>query len=127
MRTMAAIFLFLHGAAHLVGFFGAWRLLPVSVGAPRPFGYAHVPEALVRAVGVLWAATAMAFAVLAAVSLRQSMWVGTWSLSALAVVCCVSAALCLTMFRRAKVGLVIDLLIVCSIGLALGTEWFALF
>jgi hypothetical protein len=78
MRTVLALFLFLHGIAHLPGFLVAWQLRSFP---DMPFrttifaGPLDVGHAGIRAIGVAWLVTAFAFALTAAgVLMRAKCW-----------------------------------------------------
>lgn len=121
MRTLAAALLLLHGMAHLVGFFGAYRLSAQVPHSTLLFGgRVNVGEPGIRVIGLLWALVAVAFGVAAAGTLLQAAW---WLPAAL-ITASISAALCLTTMRETKVGLVLDLLIVFAVGMAFGVDWF---
>jgi hypothetical protein len=74
VRRAAALFLFAHGFAHMVGFLGSWQL---GEFADAPYttrilnGAVDVGDAGIRLVGLLWIAGAAGFAVAAFELLRR--------------------------------------------------------
>jgi hypothetical protein len=111
MMIALGVFLVLHGVAHLVGFAGSFRLLPPDKMAHTTMlfaGRVDVGEAGMRAMGVGWLVAAVGFLVAAVgVFLRAD-----WALTATVVVAAGSLALCLAQLPEAKIGLVIDVLII---------------
>ena len=111
MKVLAAIFLVLHGFAHLVGFVGAFGL---GKGVPHQTtvlaGKVDLGEPGIRAVGALWALVALAFAAAA-----FGLFFGaTWTSPFLLATTLASLALCAIHVPEAKIGLVIDVFILLA-------------
>ena len=111
MRWLLAAFVAAHGIAHLVGFAVTWQLT-VSKDVPYTTtvlnGRVDLGDGGIRVVGLLWLALAIAFAgVAAALALRAA---GAWS--ALAWAIAASTCLCLVSLPAARIGLVINALLV---------------
>jgi hypothetical protein len=107
VRYALAALLAAHGVAHLVGFLVPWRLM----AAPgMPFrttllaGRVDVGVAGLRAVGVFWLLTAVVMVATALGLAVQARWAGSLVLPVLAV----SLALCLVELPQARIGLVLN-------------------
>jgi uncharacterized membrane protein YphA (DoxX/SURF4 family) len=115
MRIVLAALLALHGIAHLVGFVGSWQL-DSSGGIPYKTtvlaGHVNVGDAGVRALGVLWLVTAIAFVVTAAGTALGMQW---WA-KAVAVVATLSLALTIVQWPEARVGLFVNVGILIALG-----------
>jgi hypothetical protein len=107
----AAIFLVLHGFAHLVGLVGAFGW---SKDVPHRTtvlaGRADLGELGIRAVGGLWAAVALLFATTALGILMRATWISPLLLATTMV----SLVLCAISLPEAKIGLVIDIVILAA-------------
>src|SRR5688500_13468192 len=112
MRVAFALFLVLHGIAHLVGFLTPWGLIPTSTASSTT---ARVPTALfngrvilgdsiARGFGVIWLIAGVAI-VLAAIGLwrRES-----WALSAIIGWTAASLILCLAWWPAARIGFFVN-------------------
>jgi hypothetical protein len=112
IRYGAAIFLVLHGFAHLVGFVGAFGL---SKDVPHRTtilgGRADLGEHGTRAIGSLWAVVAIAFAASAIGILSRA----TWTSPVLLCTTLASLALCAVTLPDAKIGLVLDILVLAAL------------
>src|SRR5687768_4679965 len=97
MRIAFALFLLLHGFAHLVGFLLPWGMLPApgpgEVPPPNPNvlfgGRLTLGDSAARGLGVFWLIAALAFAIVAYGVWRQT----PWSRTALIIVALASLAL----------------------------------
>jgi nicotinamide riboside transporter PnuC len=109
VKYLAAIVLVLHGFAHLVGLVGAFGW---SQGVPHRTtvlaGRADLGEFGIRVVGTLWAVVALAFAATALGIVSRA----TWTSPLLLATTLASLALCAIRLPEAKIGLVIDIVII---------------
>lgn len=105
MRLIAALFLALHGVAHLVGFRAAfWPAPGAPVRSSLFGGLLGVGYFGTRALGLLWLALALGYVLSAILFLIRS---PSWTAATLGVTC-VSAMMCLLFWPQASVGLIID-------------------
>lgn len=77
MRMAFAVFLLLHGIAHGVGFVGSWQLgefRAAPLDTTLLGGRLDIGVAGIRAVGILWLVTGLAFAVCAVGVWRSLEW-----------------------------------------------------
>jgi hypothetical protein len=111
MRLLAALFLFAHGVAHLVGFRAAFwtpisglrtSLLGGLVGI-GPFGY--------RALGVAWLLVALGYWLSAGMLLARS----AGFLHCALLTTLVSASMCLLFWPEARIGLLLDVLLLAGL------------
>jgi hypothetical protein len=111
MQTAAAIFLAMHGLAHLVGFAGAWRL-----GEPGRVlhkanifgGRLMLSETQLRAAGLLWFAGALAFLAVAVLLYTAH----PLAFHGILVAAIFSAVLCLGFMPEARIGFVINIALI---------------
>lgn len=107
MRFALSALLAAHGVAHLVGFAVPWRL---TTAPDMPFkttllaGRVDVGEAGIRLVGVLWMLTAVVMVAAALGLAVQARWAGSIVLPVVAV----SLVLCLVELPQARIGLVLN-------------------
>ena len=118
MTLLFTMLLLLHGIAHGVGFAVPWRLIQspgVRYGTTLVSGRVDVGAVGIRIVGVLWLLTGLAF-----IATAVGMWMGmpNWS-ATVGVVAGVSLVLCLLAWPDARIGVLVNLLIL--VALALGT------
>ena len=110
MRIVLALLMALHGIAHLPGFTVPWKLThsaEMPYGTTLLAGRVDVGDAGIRAVGVLWLLTALAFAAAA---------FATWTERAgwlpLAIACAlVSLVLSVLALPASRIGVGVNLLI----------------
>jgi hypothetical protein len=109
MLILLAGLMVLHGAAHLVSFFEAWRLVPGGFPYKTTVlaGRVDLGDGGVRAVGVIWLFVSVAFVVASVGAVAGATWwvpmaVGTTFTSLL---------LTSTEWPEARVGVAINLLI----------------
>jgi len=125
MRIALAILMALHGVAHLVGFAGAWSLAPEGVPYKTTVlaGHVDLGDVGIRAVGLLWLATAAAFLFAGLAAVRGTAW---WPQLALGVAA-VSLLLSATEWPEARIGVAINALIITALIAArwLGRLWAA--
>ena len=117
MRIVLAVLMAVHGVAHLVGFAGAWKLVPGGFPYRTTVlgGQVDLGNAGIRAVGLLWLITAVAFVTVAVGAVAGVAW---WAPAALAIAT-VSLLLTVLEFPEAHTGAVIDIAII----MALGAGW----
>jgi len=115
MYIVFAVFLFLHGFAHLVGFAGPWGV----AGMMKPYGEllgGRIPTGLVgmRIVGIFWLLGTLAFAAAALGVLRHSPW---WP--AVTLVAAVgSLVLSILGLPESRLGIPINIVIISALILA---------
>jgi hypothetical protein len=121
MTWAIAALLVAHGFAHLVGFVGSFALMPAKVPHATTLlgGRLDVGEGGIRAVGVLWLAAALAFFVMATATVLRTDW---WA-RATAVVALASLALCLTSLPEAKIGIIVNVVIIVLVAVAVRASW----
>ncbi len=121
MHYAIAVFIAIHGFAHLVGFVVPWRLAEL---AEMPYstllfgGKLDVGDTGIRFVGLLWLVVALGyFATAGAIAFLLLWW-----LAALFVVTVFSLLLCIVGWPHSKIGLFLDvgILAVFAIGWILG-------
>ena len=116
-RRAAAVFLALHGPAHMLAFAVAWRLTesPDLPYATEIFGgRLDVGDVGARVVGLLWVAAALAFVVAA-----YRLWIAAPTAVALVTGAALfSTLLCLTDPGPAKVGLAINAIVLAAAAVA---------
>jgi len=117
MRIMLAILMAVHGIAHLVGFAGAWHLVPGGFPYRTTVlgGQLDLGNAGIRVVGLLWLITSVAFV---AVAMGAVAGVAGWVPAALTIAM-VSLLLSVLEFPEAHLGVVINIAII----MALGAGW----
>lgn len=125
MRVAIAVFLLLHGLAHLVGFLEPWGLVSETGthGAARRTGVLlggrSLTIGLARGSSVLWLAAAGAFSIVA-----YGVWQGTpWSLGALIAVLIVSLVLTVVWWPAARIGAGINVALLVGV-VAIGVGQF---
>ena len=113
MRLMIAALMALHGIAHFVGFAGAWRLAPGDFPYRTTVlnGRVDLGNVGIRVMGMLWAALAIAFVTVAIGAVGGATW---WPLAALGVATA-SLLLSAVHFPEARLGVVINLLIIAAL------------
>jgi hypothetical protein len=116
MYAAFAVFLVLHGFAHLVGFVGSWELA-ASVPPQNALLAGRIPLSLasMRWVGIFWAIIALAFVIPAVGIMRQTPW---WPAATL-IVAFASLVLCVLGLPQAKVGAIVDVVIIAGVLLML--------
>ena len=85
MRTAIALLMALHGIAHLPGFLNSWELVTLEEIPYRTTvlsGTLDVGDAGIRALGLLWLAAAVTFAVAAGGALTHGSWWIPWAAGA---------------------------------------------
>jgi hypothetical protein len=114
MQTVLAVFVALHGLAHLVGFAGAWQL-----GEPGRVlhksnifgGRFKLSSSQLRLAGLLWLICALAFIVVAVLQHAVSPFFPAVALGVAAT----SGLLCLAFLPEARIGLAINVMIIAAV------------
>ena len=119
MRSIIAIFLVLHGAAHMVGFLAPWGVAPRGAdGAPPPAldslfgGRISLSQSAARGIGIVWLVVALLFAIVSIAWWRHA----PWSTSALVGVIVLSLLLSIAWWPAARIGAFINIALL--VGLA---------
>jgi hypothetical protein len=123
MLNLLAVIFFLHGGAHLVGFLGSWRLAEnIPYKTTVLAGAYDVGDAGIRVAGVAWLVTALAFMVAAVAIVARWPW---WpALSLVAVLA--SLLMCLVAWPEARIGAVLDVVLLAVMFHGLRFGWFEL-
>ncbi|HEX6643233.1 MAG TPA: hypothetical protein VF037_01065 [Gemmatimonadales bacterium] len=112
MRIAIAIFLALHGFAHVVGFAGSFGLAEsVPYKTTVLGGTVDLGDAGMRAFGILWLVGAAAFLVASASAMSNQDW---W-VKATLVAASFSLVLSLMALPEARIGVLLDGLIIAAI------------
>lgn len=120
MRIVFACLLLAHAFAHLVGFFGAFRL-----GRRIPYrttildGSVDVGDIGVKLMGLLWLAIGLAIAVAGVAALLDTSW---WKLLTISTISA-SFVMCLLEWPAAKIGGMIDLVVLTGVLLGARVAW----
>ena len=110
MSQLLVALLFIHGAAHLVGFAGPWRLIDaegVTYQSSLFGGRIQVSASTMRALGIGWLLLACGFFASGVVAMVGAAW---WSDATVGLVCA-SLALCAASWPAARVGVVANLVV----------------
>ncbi|SRR6266542_179938 len=112
MYVVFALFLLLHGFAHLVGFAGPWGLAS-SVTPQSTLLAGRIPTgmAVMRIVGIFWLGGALVFTIAAVGVLRHTAWWPAFTFGAAVA----SLLLCILNLPQAKLGIPINIAIVLAI------------
>lgn len=122
MRIVLGLLMIVHGIAHLVGFAGSFGLSRDIPFKTTVLG-GHVDVGLLgtRALGVLWLACALAFLGVGTGAIIRTGW---WQSYAI-FVGAISLALCLVELPAAKIGAVVDVVVLAAILVGRQHGWFA--
>lgn len=113
MRIALAVFLALHGFAHFVGFAGSFGLAEsIPYRTTVLGGTVDLGDTGIRAFGVLWLLAAGAFLVASAAAMTSQEW---W-LKALLVAATGSLVLSLMTLPEARIGVLLNVLILAAVG-----------
>lgn len=113
MRIALAVFLALHGFAHFVGFAGSFGLAEsIPYRTTVLGGTVDLGDTGIRAFGVLWLLAAGAFLVASAAAMTNQEW---W-LKALLVAATGSLVLSLMTLPEARIGVLLNVLILAAVG-----------
>jgi hypothetical protein len=122
MRLALALFMLLHGVAHIVGFLGAWhpeRLAGFSYHTTIFGGLFSVGDAGIRLLGLFWLGLAIAFVAVAGFTMANR---PGWIPYALGITT-VSFAFCLIGWPDAKIGVGVNAAIALAIVLGQRSGW----
>ena len=111
MRVAFAVFLFIHAAAHVVGFLSQSFLVGVEDRGSNPaylLSSLDRDHGLVRALGVVWLVCAVGFAIAGIGVLQQA----DWTIPVLVAATVVSTAMSVMWVREAPFGLVANLIVI---------------
>jgi hypothetical protein len=115
MRIALAVLMALHGVAHLVGFVGSWQLAGPDSNIPYKTtilaGRLDLGGPGVRAMGVFWLVTAIAFMLTSVGALTTHPW---WIVAALGVTL-FSLTLCIVGLPETRIGIAVNLLILAML------------
>ena len=115
MRIALAVLLALHGVAHLVGFVGSWQLAGPDSSIPYKTtilsGRLNIGGPGVRAMGVFWLLTAVAFVLTAVGALTSHPW---WTIAALSVTL-FSLTLCIVALPETRIGVAVNVFILAAL------------
>ncbi|HEX7668595.1 MAG TPA: hypothetical protein VF395_03385, partial [Polyangiaceae bacterium] len=115
MRILVALLLLVHGAAHLVGFVGAWRLVKTVPYQPALFGgLVDLGDLGAKGVGVFWLLVAAAYAVAAGLLVTRA----PLFLPVTLTISVVSLVLSAAAWPEAKFGVVVDVALIVGALLA---------
>jgi hypothetical protein len=111
MRIALAVLMTLHGIAHLVGFVGSWQLVGAESNIPYKTtllsGRLRLSGAGVRAMGMFWLSTAVAFVLAALGALMNQPW---WITGAFGTML-FSLMLCIVALPETRIGIGVNLLL----------------
>jgi hypothetical protein len=122
MLVALAIFLALHGFAHLVGFATPWGL--IKDAAPQTAilgGKIPLDHTAMRGLGMLWLITALLFMISAVALLRHETW---WEPFTIAVAV-LSLLLSIAFSPQASIGVAINVLLIAFIAVNRSAGWVA--
>ena len=114
MRQVLAVFMAIHGIAHLVGFLVPWRLIRGGDDVPATTilaGRVDLGEAGMRVFGVVWLGLAVAFLIAAFGAWTDARW---W-LRFATVVALPSLVFCVVALPETKIGVLVNLAIVAAL------------
>jgi hypothetical protein len=118
MRYVVAVALAAHGVAHLVGFVVPWRLMTLPEPAYKTTvlgDRVDLGDAGIRVVGVLWLIAAVSFVASAA----AWAFAREFALAATVFAVSLSSALCLAEWPAARLGALVNLMLVLLLMLRL--------
>lgn len=122
MFIAAAVFMLIHGIAHLVGFVVPWRLANLPEAPYKTTilaGRIDIGDRGIKAMGIVWLLLALAFAVAAAAILLRAVWWPGYT-AAIALVSLICSVLGLP---EAKLGIPINIVIIAVILYGVTAGW----
>jgi len=120
MRIVFACLLLAHAFAHLVGFFGAFRLAKqIPYKTTILDGSIDVGDIGVKLMGLMWLAIGLAIAVAGVAALIDTSW---WKLLTISTISA-SFVMCLLEWPAAKFGAGIDLVVLTGVLLGARVAW----
>ena len=126
MRTAIAIFMILHGIAHLPGFVVPWR---ITTSKDTPYkttllsGRLDVGDTGIRIIGLLWLIVAIAFVITGIAMIADTGW---WGVSAVCV-SLVSLLLSFLSLPEARIGVGVNIVILALLAVSGAVGWFYIF
>ncbi|MFC2156301.1 hypothetical protein ACFLT9_00560 [Acidobacteriota bacterium] len=122
MKIVVAIFIFIHGFAHIVGFLAYWKILKnpdMPYKTTIIFDKVNVGDVGMRILGVIWLLTAVAFAYVGyGVLTQMPLWLSyAW------IVTAISMALCISGWPETKFGVIANVLISLFLVLEKNLHW----
>lgn len=114
MRIAAAVFLVMHGFAHLVGFFGAWQIAGVPSQVTLLERFVHLGSTGTKLFGILWLLLALSYALTAVLVILRA----PPAIPVGIAVSLISLAACLAALPAAKFGVLVDLVVIAGLFLA---------
>jgi len=122
VRIVVAALMVAHGIAHLPGFLVSWQLrsFPEMPFRTTILGSSvDVGEAGIKAIGLAWLATSVAFGILAVATLTRAGWWQPVAYIAIGV----STALCFLGWPDARLGLIANAVILVLIVVGVRAGW----
>ena len=120
MRMVLGVLMLMHGFAHLAGFAGAWKLTGQLPYKTTVFaGHMNLGSAGMRALGLVWALVALAFAIAGAAAITNR----TWWIPAALVVAAASLILTLVETPDARIGALMNVFIMGAVLGGQRTHW----
>jgi hypothetical protein len=112
MTIAVAVFLALHGVAHLVGFVGPWGLASnVPVQTTLFAGRFQASDGTLKALGILWLLVGLTFVGCAVGELRHASWWNEATLYAAVI----SLLLSISSYPASKIGIPINVVIIATL------------
>ena len=122
VRIVVAVALALHGLIHIIGFLVPWRLLElrdVPYSTAAAWGRIDLGDAGARVLGLGWLLGTLAF-LMAAIGVWQG---APWGVSMTAAAAALSLLLCVAGSPAAVAGLIIDVVVLCTVLVIHLTGW----
>ncbi|MCK5032088.1 MAG: hypothetical protein KAS18_00605 [Calditrichia bacterium] len=125
MKIFVAIFLFVHGFAHLIGFVVPWKIAHLE---EMPYkttvfnGNLYLGEFGIRIVGIFWLIIALAFSLSSYLLITHN---PIWLIFTL-VITLVSIILCILGWPDSKIGVFVNFFIVLGIFILQWFDWIVL-
>ena len=122
MTGILVLLLFGHGAAHLVGFMGPWRLIDAEgVTFQRSLfdGRLEVSDRGMRALGVVWLGLALGFFAAGLAAAFQLSW---WPEAATGLAVA-SLLMCVTSWPAARIGVAVNVVLLVGLQIARAAHW----
>lgn len=122
IKTIAAIFLFIHGFAHTVGFFVQWKIIKsndIPYSTKLFFGKLDTGNSGIRIIGLIWLFIAFAY-VFAGYGILTSK---DWWITATIIITAFSLIFCIVSLPITKMGVVANIIILVFIILNQRFKW----
>ena len=112
MYVVFALFLLLHGFAHLVGFAGPWGLATSQPPQTTLLaGRISMGATSMRIIGVIWLGGSLAFTLAAVGVLRHAAWWPSFTFGAAVA----SLLLCIISLPESKIGIPVNIAIIAAV------------